>query len=111
MDKYAEIAELLWHLVSGRCEPTGDTQPDVDEKRASDGQTSQEVVQCIPNQDEICQRLPTITLRAMAMVPVKSLFEKKEYCETHRNRDTNFQTRSTGIERRRNHVKKCTANQ
>jgi hypothetical protein len=57
--------------VCGCRKPGNDAKPNVDKKRAGNGQATQEVVETVANQDQICQWLPTVRMCSMAVMSME----------------------------------------
>lgn len=81
VNQNAEVSEFLWDLVRRSGDPGCQSEPDIDQEDAGHAEPAEKIVQAVPDQDQIRQRLLTIRRGAVAMVPMEKLFEREEDCE------------------------------
>ena len=83
--EYTEVAEFLWDLM-GRChQPGHHTDADVDHERPANGQTTDQVVQAVCQQDQISEWAALemlVVFGAVTVVPVQKLLEHEEHQES-----------------------------
>ena len=84
MDENPEISQFLRHFVSSGGKPGADADAHVDEKRSGDGQTADEIVHSIGDQDQVGKR-PMLAWSPVAVVPVKKLLERQKERESQQN--------------------------
>ena len=74
----AEVSELLRDFVCRSGDPCRKSEPDIDQEDAGHAEPAEKIVQAIPDQDQIGQRLLTIRRGAVAMVLMQKLFGREE---------------------------------
>jgi hypothetical protein len=73
-----EVAEFLRDLVCCSGEPSHHSKPDLHQEHRADGETPEEVVQGVTDEHKVGQWLAALRPRAVAVMPVKKLFEREE---------------------------------
>ena len=63
---------LHWHFLRSRHQPARDPHVDFDEEGARYDQAAEEIVQAVPDQDQVSLRLVAIASSTMTVVPVQT---------------------------------------
>ena len=96
--------------MGGRDEPGHNAQTRLDHKRPAHRQAAHEVVHAVGQQNQIPERAVR-AYRAVAMVPLQILLEKKEGEQADGDPAVDGQVVAEGIHRRRDHVEQRAAQQ